>query len=310
MTELLIIGAGYTGKILADRALQEHANITAVRGTSRDQETLDALDAMGARGVRFDLLEDDADALSAHITPSTWVVYSAPTLYKSYESASEPGAPARHVAPVRAVLEQAARQGARGFIYLSSTSVYGDHDGEVVDEESAREPTSPFGKMRAEIEDEVLQGSHGEHIDHLIVARIVGIYGPGRTLAEYIAKGRYKLVDGGKKVTNRVHVEDIARAILAMIERAPAGANAYNVCDGDPRSVRELVDEVCALTETPYPEEVSLEQLASERGENVASRWRNSYRCSNAKLVEELDWSPLYPNALAGYRAILGGDQT
>ena len=310
MTELLIIGAGYTGKTLARQAIA-HPEITRVIGTSRSDSTLEALDAMGAHHARFDLIEDDASALAAHITPSTWIVYSAPTIYTSYEPASADGEPARHVAPVRALLEQAARQNAAGFIYLSSTSVYGDHDGEEVDEESTRTPTSPFGKMRAEIEDEVLSFEPGDGgPKHLIVARIVGIYGPGRTLAEYIKKGRYKLVDGGQKITNRVHVEDIASAILAMVARAPSGARAYNVCDGDPRSVRELVDEVCALTDIPYPEEVSLEELASERGENVASRWRNSYRCSNARLVQELDWTPRYPNALAGYRAILGSDQT
>jgi len=309
MTDILFIGTGYTGKVLARLATASGA-IDRFAGTSRTEETLTMLESLGAEAIHFDLQEDDIALLAPHITPDTWVIYSVPTLHREYEPAANAETPARHVAPVREVLEVASSADARGFIYLSATSVYGDHQGEEVTEESAREPTSPIGKMRADIEDEVLsfQGS----IDHLLVARLVGIYGPGRTLAEYIPKGRYKLVDGGKKRTNRIHVEDIAGALLAMIDRAPEGAHAYNVSDGDPRTVREVVDEVCALTDTPYPPEATLEEIIEERGENVAARWKNTYRCSNQKLVEELGWQPRYPNVIVGYRAILGdgGDRT
>ena len=56
MTELLIIGAGYTGKTLARQAIA-HPEITRVIGTSRSDSTLDALDAMGAHHARFDLVD-------------------------------------------------------------------------------------------------------------------------------------------------------------------------------------------------------------------------------------------------------------
>lgn len=299
MPDLLIIGAGYTGQRLAHAALGDHKSVCA---TSRSPQTLELLERAGASALRLDLLNDDIGAtLSPHITPETWIIYSAPTLFDAHDPG---GSPPRHVRPVARVLDAAAGAHAAGFIYLSSTSVYGDHGGERVDEESACAPSSAAGKMRLDIEDHIM-GREGE-LAHLCVARLVGIYGPGRTLKDYIERGRYKLVDGGQKRTNRVHVDDIVSALQAMMARAPTGAHLYNVSDGSPQAVADMVRHVCALTGMPMPPSIGMEELIRTRGESVAARWKNTYWCENEKLRKTLSWQPTYPDALAGYGAIFG----
>ena len=112
------------------------------------------------------------------------------------------------------------------------------------------------------------------------------------------------MVDGGEKPTNRVHIEDIAQSVLAMIERAPRGSRIYNVCDGHPHTVRELVDFLVDELDVERPEEVTLEEYARRRGPNVAARWKTMYRCDNQRLLDDLGVQLRYPDAIDGYKAI------
>lgn len=311
--QIVVIGAGYTGALLLERAkaLLPH---TALLAASRHPEAL--RERLGARVtcLGLDLLEPTQleAALAPHLRPGAWIVYSAPTLFSTHEPA-DPSQDelARHVLPVARVEEVAAAAHAAGLVYLSSTSVYGDHQGEWIDEEAALRPTAAPGKMRRDIERFLLDLSEDDtHLPKIFVARLVGIYGPGRTLADYIAAGRYKVVDGGRKITNRVHVEDIVSAVFAMIASEEEGRvrRAYNVSDGHPRAVRELLTLLSHRYGVRLPPEVSLEEYAEERGEAVAARWQNSYRCDSTRLRTELGWQPRHEDALEGLKAVLDGE--
>ncbi|MFB6262017.1 MAG: NAD-dependent epimerase/dehydratase family protein, partial [Bradymonadaceae bacterium] len=232
--------------------------------------------------------------------PGSAVVYSVPTLFREYDEAREPP---RHVAPVARALEAAADAGAERFVYLSSTSVYGDHDGAWVDEDVEPAPASPMGKMRRDIEEFVLERGPAQGVS-ANVARLVGIYGPGRTLVDYLRSGRYRLVDGGTKPTNRIHVDDIVRVLRAIVERGPEGARLYNVSDGSPKTAREVVDWAVEHLDVEPPEEISLEAYADQRGPNAVARWANTYRVDNTRMVEELGVAPEYADVFEGYRAI------
>lgn len=294
---LTIIGSGYTGTRLAWEARDRG---WGVAGTTRSEETAAALREVGARALEWHADGTGEEELASTLERSDSVVYSVPTLYSDYES---PDGPIRHVEPVHRALGFAIEGGVERFVYLSSTSVYGNHDGEWVDEETATNPSSPNGKMRRDIEEHVL--SRGDELN-TYVARLVGIYGPGRTMLDYVASGRYKLVDGGTKPTNRVHVDDIVGSILAVIDRAPSGSRLYNVSDGNPKTVAEVVDWLVEHQGIERPSEVSLEEYRRERGENAAARWENTYRVSNQRLVEELGVEFEYSDVFEGYEAIFG----
>ncbi len=303
--QVVVIGAGYTGKRMLDVILERHAS-WSLAATSRDPASLEQWREQGVHTARLDLLEEAAnglDELDGFVQPGAWVIYSAPTLYKTYESG-------QHLEPLRQVLGWASDRQCKGVIYLSSTSVYGDHQGAWVDESSECHPMSALGKMRRDLEDELMNTPVHRAPAHLYVARLVGIYGPGRTLADYIARGRYRLVDGGEKVTNRIHVDDIVSALLAMIERGTPGRRIYNVSDGNPLAVKELVELLVREYDVPRPEACTLEAYAEQRGANVAARWKSSYRCKNERLRTELQWQPLYPDARDGVRAIMDAERS
>lgn len=275
---LLVIGAGYTGLRLVGRALDAGWDVTA---TSRSEPRRAELASQGAHALAW----SGSDTVAAlPIDEATDVVYSVP--------------PDPSLGPDDLV--DIAR-GCRRFVYLSSTSVYGDHAGQRIDEDSPRRPTSPAGKARLEIEEALLNSALDAH-----VVRIVGIYGPGRTLDRYIAGGRYKLVDGGEKLTNRIHVDDLVTTILAVLERAPRGPRAWLAADGHPGTVRELVQWLVEHRQIAWPAQTTLEQYRAERGDDAAERWANSYSADNRRIREELGVTLAYPTVFDGYRAIFG----
>ncbi len=302
-TRIVIVGAGYTGLRLAEAATEAGYEVV---GTTRSEDTLDALDDVGADGVHWEVDDRNDTPLTSAIDDDTAVVYSVPTLFRTYES--EPNATSRHVRPVERAFEVSEDAGADRFIYLSSTSVYGDHDGARVDETSERRADAPAGKMRRDIEEYLLEvgESPNSEID-VNIARLVGIYGPGRTLLDYMRSGRYKLVEPDKP-TNRVHVDDIVTSLMAMIEQGPSGVRAYNVSDGAPRTVGEVVEWLIDHFDVDSPDEISLEAYAEQRGPSAVARWSNTYRISNERLLEELNVELQYEDVFDGYRAIFGLD--
>ncbi|MFU8806821.1 MAG: NAD-dependent epimerase/dehydratase family protein [Bradymonadaceae bacterium] len=299
MQRIVIIGAGYTGLELTRQARERGFEVV---GTSRSEETRDELAALGATAVHWDVLDDDLCAITPFLGPKTAVVYSVPTLFADHEAGS-PGEPPRHVQPVAKILEACVESKTARFVYLSSTAVYGNHDGEWVDEDAELRADTPAGMMRRDIEDYVLASSAQIDVN---VARIVGIYGPGRTMQGFIASGRYRLVGGGTKPSNRVHVEDIAQSVLAMIERGPKGARVYNVCDGNPVPVRDLVEFICRRTGIDVPPKESLEEYAARtRNPDALGRWKNAIRCQNARLTDELGVELRYPDVFEGFDELL-----
>jgi nucleoside-diphosphate-sugar epimerase len=293
---LIVLGAGYTGARLARAALARGAH---VRVTSRDPDKLADLAALGAQTVRWDALDDpDLGAAFDGVAPGAHVVYSLPTLFRTYE-------PARHLAPLARATAAARAAGAARFVYYSSTSVYGDHGGAWIDEDTAREPQSDLGRMRVDLEDHVLANPDG--LPGAYVARLVGIYGPGRTLDGYIRRGVYAVARPEKR-TNRIHVDDIVSATLAILERAPDGARAYDVTDGAPATVAEVVDFVVSRLGLDPPPVTTIEEVA-RRSPAAAARWRSKYRCRGQRLRDELGWAPEFADVIAGYEAMIASGE-
>ena len=163
--------------------------------------------------------------------------------------------------------------------YLSSTGVYGDHDGRWIDEDAACLCTDAKSQARVQAELDFAK-------QNAVILRLGGIYGPGRSLFD--AKRR-AAPSASEKPVNRVHVDDIAGALLALVGKA----GTYNVVDDDPAPrgvVSAFVDELLgpASTETKAPK---------------PSRGTGSKRCRNAKLRGVYDLvAPTYREGLMRIR--------
>lgn len=176
--------------------------------------------------------------------------------------------------------------GARLF-FTGSTSVYVQQHGEIVDETSPANPAHERGRILREAEEIVL--SHNG-----IVARVGGIYGPGRSaiLRKFLA-GEAVLDPENDRFINQAHRDDIASALFLLAERrSDVGRQIYNVVDDQPLLVRDACQWLSAHLHQSFP-----------TGGAAAGRKRgdSNKRVSNGKL-RALGWEPRYPNFGVGMK--------
>jgi nucleoside-diphosphate-sugar epimerase len=169
-------------------------------------------------------------------------------------------------------------------LFTSSTSVYAQKDGDLVDETSPAEPAHERGQILREAEELVL--SHNG-----IVARLAGIHGPGRSflLRKFLASEAV-LDREHDRFINQAHRDDIVSALLLLVEeRADLGRQIYNVVDDQPILAGDAYRWLSAHFQPPLSE-----------GNVAAARKRgdSNKRVSNKKL-RALGWAPRYPNFAA-----------
>lgn len=171
--------------------------------------------------------------------------------------------------------------------YLSSTGVYGDTGGAWVDEGAALR-----GRRGSRLDADRAWQARGAH-----VFRLPGIYGPGRSALDRVAAGQAHRVDDADQVFSRVHVDDIASAVIAGF-RAPPGP--YNIADDRPCGQNRVVEYAAELLGMPPPPVVPLENLSP------ASRafYAENRRVANGRAKRMLGWSPAYPTYVEGLRAL------
>ena len=174
----------------------------------------------------------------------------------------------------------------RRLIFTGSTSVYSQVDGGWVTEDSPAEPDRETGQILLEAEKIALEAGG-------VVARLAGIYGPGRSvLLKKFLDGSALLEAGGNRWINQIHRDDGALALLRLVQHE-AAAGIYNVCDDTPTTQREIYGWIADHLNHPLPPEGPAD-LNRKRG------W-TSKRISNARL-RSIGWSPRYPS----YRDALG----
>lgn len=195
---------------------------------------------------------------------------------------------------------------ARWFGYLSTTGVYGDHKGGWVDEQTPPAPTQPrsIDRLAAERAWQALGAASGTPVD---VFRLPGIYGPGRSAIDQVRSGRTRRIDAPAQYFSRIHVADIAAAVVAAMTRGGPGA-VYNVADDLPASSAEVTAFACELLGLPVPPLVAWEEAAPAMSEMARSFYAESRRVRNDRMKRELGVTLRYPTYREGLRAIAAGE--
>ena len=173
-------------------------------------------------------------------------------------------------------------------LFTSSTSVYAQSDGSEVTEQSPSEPGRETGMLLREAEDLTLAAGG-------IVARLSGIYGPGRSvILKKLLTGAAVIEEDGRRYLNQIHRDDAARAILHL---ASCGirADVFNVCDSTPLTQLECYEALARIFDRPLPP-TGPRDLQRKRG------WTHK-RVSNAKLLAT-GWQPRFPCFLDAVREI------
>ena len=163
-------------------------------------------------------------------------------------------------------------------IFTGSTSVYAQEDGGWVDEKSPAEPLRETGRILLEAEKTALRAGG-------VVARLAGIYGPGRSVyLRKILEGSAVLEEGGLRWINQIHRDDAARA-LAFLANPAVQPGVYNVCDDSPVTQRDLFGWIADHLDKPHPPE-------GPRDLDRKRSW-TSKRVGNAKL-RATGWAPRF----------------
>lgn len=278
---LFCFGYGFSARALA--ALLPDAEIAA---TARSAEAAGELKSLGVEAVPFD---GTAPLPIGALDGVTHVLASVPP--------DDDGDPV-----VRHCGEQLRAAGAiRWAGYLSTTGVYGDHQGGWVDETTPLTPAGRRGERRVTAERQWLELFADRLEISVQLFRLAGIYGPGRSQFRAVREGTARRLVKPGQVFSRIHVDDIAQVLKASIERPRDGA-AYNLCDDEPAPPQDVVAFAAELLGIDPPPEVAFED--AELSPMARSFYGESKRVSNTLIKEELGVRLRYPNYRDGLRAV------
>jgi nucleoside-diphosphate-sugar epimerase len=182
------------------------------------------------------------------------------------------------------------------FVYTSSTGVYGQNDGALVDETSPTEPASETARVLVETEQLLLTAARENNFPALIL-RAAGIYGPERGyLLKQFLRGEARIEGTGARTLNMIHRDDLIRAIIAALERGRPG-EIYNAVDDEPVSQLEFFQWLATKLNKPLP------PVAPEDATAPRKRGLTNKRIANRKLKTELGFTFTFPNYRSGYSA-------
>ncbi|MEY5039226.1 MAG: hypothetical protein RL472_2332 [Pseudomonadota bacterium] len=181
--------------------------------------------------------------------------------------------------------------------YLSTTAVYGDHQGAWVDEATPINPQSLRARQRVQAEEAWLATGLPVHI-----FRLAGIYGPGRGPFEKVRDGSARRIIKPGQVFSRIHVADIAETLLASIRR-PNPGTIYNVCDDDPAPAEDVLSHAAHLLGLPEPPAIPYDE--AEMTPLARSFYAESKRVRNDRIKAELGVTLRYPDYRAGLADLL-----
>ena len=278
---LLIFGHGYTASALVDHLGTEDWEIF---GTTRNVDTADLLKENNITPLMW----SDDTSIKSIIKRSNCILHSiAPTEVEDpvYEKFAE---------------DIIARSmNLSWFGYLSTTSVYGNHDGQWVDEKTPVNPSSNRGLLRVNAENTWARINNLP----LHIFRLAGIYGEGRSPLDKIRSGKAQLISKPGQFFSRIHVEDIAQVLKASIE-LPNRGSIYNVCDDMPAAPDEVLAYAAKLLNYPEPPRINFEE--AELSPMAKSFYSDNKRVNNHLIKNEFSLALKFPNFKAGLDALVG----
>jgi nucleoside-diphosphate-sugar epimerase len=267
MPRILIAGCGYVGEATADLF---HAAGWDVEGWTASEKSAAALSAKPYPIFQVDI----SSCHQVAERPGTFdaVVHCASSRGGEVESYRQ-----IYLNGARNLLD---RFVGTKMLFTSSTSVYAQHDGSWVTEESETKPVRETGRVLLETEKMVL-GRVGT------VVRLAGIYGPGRSalLSKFLA-GTAIIDPENDRFVNQVHRDDIASALFLLASRQWPGGEIYNVVDDQPMLQSDCYRWLAQRLNRPLP--------PTGKPTSQRKRGNSNKRVSNAKL-RRLEWAPRYP---------------
>lgn len=274
---LFVFGLGYSALHLARRLKAKGFRIA---GTVRSADKAAALQADGIAAQVW-----SGEGLPDIPEHAHWLVSLPP---------DKAGCPAARVATY-------SEPGAASVTYLSTTGVYGDLGGGWAMEWSPLHPGSERAKARVLAERQWMDATDGA----ARLVRLPGIYGPGRSPFQKLRDGQAHRVVKPGQVFSRIHLDDIASGLEALIAR-PDLHGVFHLCDDEPAPPQDVTAHAARLLGIDPPPEVAFD--AAGLSPMARSFYAECKRVSNARAKAALGWRPLYPTYREGLAAVLAAE--
>lgn len=182
--------------------------------------------------------------------------------------------------------------------YLSATNVYGDHEGNFVNELSQTNPTTKKGINRLKAEKQWLELSSRYNLP-LKIFRLAGIYGQDRNILKRINLGSIKNIDKSGQFFSRIHIEDII-SILSLSMKKQTPNIIYNFSDDYPSSLSQVIDYICKIKNLPILQKINFDKLDPlYKNESFFSE---NKRVDNSLVKKDFQILLKYPSYKEGYK--------
>lgn len=277
--KIIIFGMGYVGLFLAERLLAEGWD---VYGTCRTEEKKRALEKRDFKIALFDGSKpiDDWQNFSHN---AHYILNSIPPIEKIDPVYTHH---AKHLISLQP----------KWFGYLSTTGVYGDHQGDWVDENSETRATSARSLARLEAEKSWLTSGLPAHI-----FRLSGIYGPNRSAIDNLSQGTARNLYKPGHYFSRIHVDDIVQTVIASFHAAPH--QIYNLADNEPTPSSDVIEFAAKIMDTPAPPRQDI--TTTDLSDMAKEFYENNKRVKNDKIKTDLGVTLKYPTYREGLQSIL-----
>ncbi len=180
--------------------------------------------------------------------------------------------------------------------YLSSTSVYGDHNGAWVDENTECVPSNEKSRIRLLAEQQWLN-LFSKHELPVHIFRLSGIYGPNRNCLEQIKNGKDFTIIKKGQYFSRIHVADICMATITSIKH-PISGGIYNVSDDEPAPINMVQQFGASILNENTLKEIPFEN--SDLSAQAKDFFNDNKKISSQKIKEHLNIRWQYPNYKSG----------
>jgi len=279
----IVAGVGYTGRRVV--SLLPAGQVIGVSRSPVDDH-----------GCKTRLLEIDLDKEVREPAP----LPSPCTILYTIPPARLPGSDPRLPAFLSSLTADVDR-----IVYLSTTGVYGNRDGQSVSECDPPAPVTDraIRRLAAEslLEEWCLKRNTG-----LFVFRVPGIYGPGRLGLDRINAGRPLIRESEANPGSRIHVDDLAACcVIAMTQPVPPGV--FNIGDGNYRSSTWFTQTVAELAGLDPLPEIARTEAQATMSEARLSFLNESRKIDTTKMRQVLGFTPTYTDPAEGIKASLAG---
>ncbi|MBV1776553.1 NAD(P)H-binding protein [Burkholderiaceae bacterium DAT-1] len=280
MQRLLIVGCGDVMK-RAVPWLTRHFEVYAI---ARSHTSAQHLRSLAVRPVLADL--DQPATLGRLSNLAEVIVHSAPPPGTGMQDG-------RTRALIAALLK--GRSVPRRIVYISTSGIYGDHQGAIIDETARRHTQSGRAIRRVDAEQQLRHACKAKGIE-LIILRAPGIYAADRLPIDRLRNGTAAINHEEDSYSNHIHADDLAKAVCLALFRG-ANGRAININDDSAWKMGEWFDRVADYAQQPRPPRASKESIRRLVSPQLWSFMQESRRLTNQRMKRELKLRLAYPDA-------------